>query len=329
LQIDDSNRERVASIVGSGAGGATSFTVEMETFIRNNYDMHKVTPFGIPMLIANAGSNMLSIDLGIAGPTYTLVSACATGADCIGHAFDLIRLGRVDAALAGASETPIMAIGVAAFDRTGAVSRQQDSPATASRPFDKKRSGFVFGEGAGVLVLESLESAQARGAHILAEMVAYSATSDAYHITAPHPDGVGARRAIQAALDDAHLNPVDIDYINAHGTSTSLNDVAETKAVKQVFGEHAYNVPISSTKSMTGHAMGGTAAIEAAFSVLALRDNVVPPTINLTDPDPECDLDYVPHQARELKLNAVMSNSFGFGGHNASLIFKRFNGKGG
>jgi 3-oxoacyl-[acyl-carrier-protein] synthase II len=222
-----------------------------------------------------------------------------------------------------------MAIGVAAFDRTGAVSRQQDSPATASRPFDKKRSGFVFGEGAGVLVLESLESAQARGAHILAEMVAYSATSDAYHITAPHPDGVGARRAIQAALDDAHLNPVDIDYINAHGTSTSLNDVAETKAVKQVFGEHAYNVPISSTKSMTGHAMGGTAAIEAAFSVLALRDNVVPPTINLTDPDPECDLDYVPHQARELKLNAVMSNSFGFGGHNASLIFKRFNGKGG
>jgi 3-oxoacyl-[acyl-carrier-protein] synthase II len=260
------------------------------------------------------------------GASAPPISACATGADCIGHAFDLIRLGRLDRALAGAGEAPIIPIGVAAFDRTGAMSRVNDDPARACRPFDKNRQGLVFSEGAGIIVLEELESAKARGANILAELVGYGSTSDAFHITAPEPEGVGASKALEMALDDAHMSPLDIDYINAHGTGTSLNDVMETKAVKRVFGDHAYNVPMSSTKSMTGHGMGATAAIEAAFSVLAIRDQVAPPTINLDTPDPDCDLDYVPNVAREMPIRCVMSNSFGFGGHNVSLIFKAFNG---
>jgi 3-oxoacyl-(acyl-carrier-protein) synthase len=234
-------------------------------------------------------------------------------------------MGKLDAALAGAGEAPIMAMGIAAFDRIGATSRDNDNPTEASRPFSKDRAGLVFAEGAGVLVLEELESAKARGATIYAELVGYGSTSDAFHITAPEPQGAGAARAISLALQDARLTPQDVSYINAHGTATSLNDAMETKAVKSVFGEHAYRVPMSSTKSMTGHGMGMTAAIEAAFAVMAICDNVAPPTINYREPDPDCDLDYVPNEARQLPINVVMSNSFGFGGHNVSLIFRRFN----
>lgn len=323
LEVNDENRMRTAVFVGSAVGGVGSYYREC-VLIFETGDPRRITPFGIPMLMVDGGSDLVSIEIGATGPSYVPVSACATGADCIGHAFDLIRLGKIDQALAGAGEAPIFSIGIAAFDRTGACSRENDNPSRACRPFSKDRPGLVFSEGAGVLVLEELEAAKARGAPILAELVGYGSTSDAFHITAPQPDGNGAASAIRAALDDAKMNPEQVDYINAHGTGTGLNDVMETKAVKQVFGEHAYNMPMSSTKSMTGHAMGATAAIEAAFAVLTLRDQVLPPTINLDEPDPECDLDYVPNVAREIPLKMVMSNSFGFGGHNVSLIFKTF-----
>lgn len=323
LVVDDSNRARTGVVIGSSVGGVASYYNEAKTLYETG-DWRKITPFGIPMYIVNGGSNLVSMEIGAMGRSSTPISACATGADCIGHAFDLIRYGKLDQALAGGSESPIVPIGIAAFDRLGACSRMNDDPHGASRPFSKDRQGLVFSEGSGVLALEELEHAQARGAHILAEIVGYGATSDAFHITAPHPEGIGASLAIQAALDDAGLKPQDIHYINAHGTATDLNDLMETKAVKRVFGEHAYNVPISSTKSMTGHGMGATAAIESAFVILALRDQIAPPTINLTEPDPECDLDYVPNVARPLALRNVMSNSFGFGGHNVSLIFSKY-----
>jgi 3-oxoacyl-[acyl-carrier-protein] synthase II len=304
-------------------GGVSSYYDEAMMLFETG-DIRRITPFGIPMLMVNGGSDIVSIDTGAMGPSYVPVSACATGADCIGHAFDLIRMGRLDQALAGAGEAPIFPMGVAAFDRVGAVSRLNDTPETASRPFDKDRTGLVFGEGAGVLVLEELEHARTRGANILAEIIGYGATSDAFHLTAPHPDGKGASQALVQALRDARLNPEDIHYINAHGTATDLNDPMETKAVKRVFGEYAYRVPMSSTKSMTGHCMGATAAMEAAFAVLALRDQIAPPTCNLQEPDPDCDLDYVPNEARPLAMRNVMSNSFGFGGHNVSLIISAF-----
>lgn len=324
IEVTDENRQRTGVIVGSSVGGVASYFEQAELLIETG-DPRRITPFGIPMLMVNGGSDLVSIELGAMGPSYTPISACATGADCIGHAVDLIRAGRIDQAVAGCGEAPIIPIGVAAFDRVGAMSRQNDDPIGAVRPFDKNRTGLVFSEGAGVLVLEELEHAKARGAHILAEVVGYGATSDAFHTTAPDPEAKGAAAAISLALDDAGLNPGDIHYINAHGTATSLNDVMETKAVKQVFGDHAYRVPMSSTKSMTGHAMGATAALEAVYSIMALCDQIAPPTINLTEPDPECDLDYVPKQARELSLRHVMSNAFGFGGHNVSLIFSKFN----
>lgn len=325
LEVTDENRWRTGVFVGSAVGGIGSYYDTAEMVIETK-DPRRISPFGIPMLLVNGGSDLISIDLGVMGPSAPPISACATGADCIGHAFDMIRMGRIDRAVAGGAEAPIVMIGMAAFDRTGACSRLNDDPTHASRPFDKNRTGLVFGEGAGILVLEELEFAKARGANILAEIVGYGSTSDAFHITAPEPEGMGASAAITASLADAKLTPQDIHYINAHGTGTSLNDTMETKAVKRVFGDHAYKVPMSSTKSMTGHGMGATAGIEAAFAVLALRDQVAPPTINLEEPDPECDLDYVPNVARELPLRYVMTNSFGFGGHNASLIFKAFNG---
>ena len=323
LEVQEADRQRTSVIIGSSVGGVESYYDEAEMLYRTG-DLRRITPFARPMLMVNGGSGMVSIDIGAMGPSCVPVSACATGADCIGYAFTLIQSGRIDRALAGCGEAPIFPIGIAAFDRVGAMSRLNDEPERAVRPFDKNRLGLVFSEGAGVVVLEELESAKARGANILAEMVAYGSASDAYHITAPEPEGRGASAVIQRALDDAKLNPTDIDYINAHGTATALNDPMETKAVKRVFGEHAYNIPMSSTKSMTGHAMGATAAFEAVFSILALRDQVVPPTINLTEPDPECDLDYVPNETRQLPLQYVMSNSFGFGGHNVSLIFRKF-----
>lgn len=325
LQVKEEERARTGVIIGSAVGGVESYFEQAELLF-NTHDPRRVTPFGIPMLMVNGGSDMVSIMIGAHGPSYTPISACSTGSDCIGHAFDLIRLGRLDRVVAGAGEAPIIPIGVAAFDRVGACSRDNDNPTQASRPFDKNRSGLVFGEGAGVLVLESLEHAQARGANILAEIVGYGSTSDAYHSTAPHPESLGAILAIEQALADAKLTPQDIQYINAHGTATAINDPMETHAVKKVFGEHAYQVPMSSTKSMTGHAMGATAAIEAAFVILALRDQVAPPTMNLTEKDPDCDLDYVPNEARDVAMTHVMTNAFGFGGHNVSLIFSRFVG---
>jgi 3-oxoacyl-[acyl-carrier-protein] synthase II len=324
LPVTDENRSRIGVFIGSAVGGVSSFHKEVLS-LEESGDLRQITPFAIPMLMGNGGGAHISLDYGITGPSYVLTSACASGADNIGHAFNLIQMGKLDAALAGAGEAPIMAMGIAAFDRIGATSRDNDNPTEASRPFSKDRAGLVFAEGAGVLVLEELESAKARGATIYAELVGYGSTSDAFHITAPEPQGAGAARAISLALQDARLTPQDVSYINAHGTATSLNDAMETKAVKSVFGEHAYRVPMSSTKSMTGHGMGMTAAIEAAFAVMAICDNVAPPTINYREPDPDCDLDYVPNEARQLPINVVMSNSFGFGGHNVSLIFRRFN----
>ncbi len=318
----EEDRARTSVIVGSSVGGIESFDVQTRLVIETG-DLRRVTPFGIPQLMVNGGSNKISIMLGAHGPSYTPTSACATGADCIGHAFDLIRMGRVDRVVTGCSESPIIPLGIAAFDRIGATSRLNETPQTAMRPFAKDRAGLVFAEGAGVLVLEEYESAKARGADILAEIIGYGATSDAFHVTAPEPQGIGASSALRVALQTARINPEDVHYINAHGTATPLNDPMETIAVKRVFGDHAYHVPMSSTKSMTGHGMGMTAAIEAVFCVLALRDQIAPPTINLHEPDPACDLDYVPNEARDLKMDYVMSNSFGFGGHNSSLIFKR------
>lgn len=319
----EDERLRTSMLIGSAVGGVSTFCDQV-TLLNTTEDPRRVTPFGIPMLMVNGGSDMLGIEIGAMGPGSPPISACATGADCIGLALDMIRSGRIDRAVAGAGEAPVIPIGIAAFDRIGACSRDNDTPEQASRPFSKDRAGLVFSEGAGVMVLEELETAKARGATIYAELIGASSTSDAYHVTAPHPEASGAIHALRLALRDAHVNPQDIHYINAHGTATSLNDSMETKAVKQVFGDHAYRVPMSSTKSMTGHGMSMTAAIEAIFAVQSIQDNVAPPTMNLREPDPECDLDYVPGEARQVNIDVAMSNSFGFGGHNASLIFRRF-----
>ncbi|MDZ4763827.1 MAG: beta-ketoacyl-ACP synthase II [Chloroflexota bacterium] len=325
MTVDPNAPFRTGVVVGSAVGGVSAYYHEAETYF-NSGDPRRITPFGIPMLMVEGGGNMVSIEIGAMGSSYAPISACATGGDCIGHAFDLIRMGRLDQAVAGCGEAPIIAIGIAAFDRTGACSRLNETPTLAVRPFDKNRSGLVFSEGAALLTLETLEGAKARGATILAEIVGYASTSDAFHITAPDPDAKGAATVVQMALDDAKVTPADIDYINAHGTATSLNDTMETKAIKRVFGERAYQVPMSSTKSMTGHAMGATAAMEAVFSIMALQEQIAPPTINYSEPDPECDLDCIPNVARPMPMRHVMSNSFGFGGHNVSLIFKKFDG---
>jgi beta-ketoacyl-acyl-carrier-protein synthase II len=318
----EAQAERTGIIVGSAIGGMTSFSEQLHNITAGG--ARRMAPFGIPSFMTTSGSALGGIELGAMGVSYILTSACATGSDCIGHAFDLIRLGRADTMLAGAAEAPILPNAVAGFDRLGACSHQNSDPAAAMRPFSRDRDGLVVSEGAAVIVLEELHSAQTRGANILAEIVGYGASSDAYHIVAPHPEGKGAALAIRRALEDAHLNPADLDYINAHGTATLLNDTMETLAIKHALGEDAYNIPISATKSMTGHAMGASAAMEAVWSVLALRDQVIPPTLNLYDPDPTCDLDYVPHDARQKRLRHVMTNAFGFGGHNSVLIFKEF-----
>lgn len=323
IEYTEEKGRRTSSIVGSAVGGMSSNHYWTKV-VEESGDPRRMTPFAIPMLMANGGSDMVALELGLHGPSATLVSACATGADCIGLAYDLIRSGRIDRALAGAGENPILPLGIAAFDRIGACARDNENPQSAMKPFDANRSGMVFGEGAGVIVMEELETAKQRDANILAELVAYASTSDAYHLTAPDPQAQGAIEAVKRALAEAQLSVTDIDYINAHGTATQLNDAMETEAIKTVFGDHAHNVPMSSTKSMTGHAMGATAAMEAVFSILSIRDNVAPPTINLETPAEECDLDYVPKTARDMQIDVVMSNSFGFGGHNVSLIFKRF-----
>jgi 3-oxoacyl-[acyl-carrier-protein] synthase II len=306
-------------------GGVASWDDEMEIVTRTG-DYRRLTPMAIPMMMSNGGSDYVGLEVGARGPGAIVGSACATGADNIGLAYEMIRSGRIDTALAGGCDAVIFAGGIAAFDRTGAMSRENDQPERACRPFSLNRPGLVFSEGAAVLALELLDHAKARGATIYGELIGYAQTSDAFHITAPDPQAQGAAEAIRRALASARLTPADIDYINAHGTGTGLNDVMETHAVKLAMGDDAWRIPISSTKSMTGHAMAGTAAMEAIFCLQAMRDGIVPPTINLDEPDPECDLDYVPNVARELPLRTVMSNAFGFGGHNASLIFRQFAG---
>jgi 3-oxoacyl-[acyl-carrier-protein] synthase II len=321
LTINEENSERVGVWIGSGIGGMETFEQQYETFQKRGYK--RVSPFFVPMLIPDMATGQVSITLGARGFNSCTVTACATGTNSIGDAFKVIQRGDADVMVTGGAEAPITKMSVAGFCANTALSTNPD-PATASRPFDKNRDGFVMGEGAGIIILEELEYALARGAKIYAEIVGYGATGDAYHITAPAPGGEGGARAMKMAINDGGLQPQDIDYINAHGTSTEYNDKFETLAVKEVFGEHAYNLAMSSTKSMTGHLLGAAGGVEAIFTVLAMRDSILPPTINYETPDPECDLDYVVNKARSQEIKAAMSNSLGFGGHNATIVFKKY-----
>lgn len=314
--------ERIAVIFGSGVGGLTTLEKEQEKM--QNVSPDRVSPFMVPMIIIDMAAGQVAMRLGIKGHCAAVVTACATGAHSIGEAFRLIRHGYADAAVCGGTEAPIAKIGIAGFTNMTALCTN-NNPKRASIPFDKERCGFVIGEGAGALILESLEGALARGADILAEIKGYGSTCDAYHITAPDPEGGGAARAMSAAIEDAGIDKMSIGYINAHGTSTPPNDKIETCAIKNVFGENAYNIPVSSTKSMTGHLLGAAGALEAIISIMAVRDRFIPPTINYSVPDPECDLDYVPNIGRRVaELRYSMSNSFGFGGHNCVLVFGRY-----
>lgn len=318
----DSADERVSVMVASGIGGIITLSEQIGVMSRRG--PRRVSPFLVPMMLPDMASGHVSMSIGATGPNYSTVSACASGGDAIGQAQLLLHVGAADIVVAGGAEAAICPIGLAGFNSVKALSRRNDEPQKASRPFDALRDGFVLGEGAAVLVLETLESAHERGAQPIAEMAGYGSTSDAHHITQPHPEGEGAARAMDLALADAGLQPEDMDYVNAHGTSTPLNDRSETLAMKKVFGDEAYRIPTSSTKSMTGHLLGASGALEAAIAVLAIVNAAAPPTINLEEPDPDCDLDYVPHIARRGRIRTAMSNSFGFGGHNASLIFKEF-----
>jgi 3-oxoacyl-[acyl-carrier-protein] synthase II len=323
LEINDENAPRVGVWIGSGIGGMETFEQQHETFMNRGY--RRVSPFFVPMMIPDMATGQVSITLGARGFNSCTVTACATGTNSIGDAFKVIQRGDADVMVTGGAEAPITKMSFAGFCANTALSTNQD-PQKASRPFDKNRDGFVMGEGSGIVVLEELEHALARGAKIYAEIVGYGATGDAYHITAPAPEGEGGARAMKMALDDAGLSPEEIGYINAHGTSTEYNDKYETMAIKAVFGEHAYKLAVSSTKSMTGHLLGAAGGIEAIFTVLALQEGILPPTINLDSPDPECDLDYVANEARRQDVNAAISNSLGFGGHNATIAFRKYNG---
>jgi 3-oxoacyl-[acyl-carrier-protein] synthase II len=322
LTVTGKHFERIGVIISSAIGGLN--VLEENIPLIRKEGPRKINPFAIPMLMANGASGLVAIDHGLQGPCFSVVSACASGADGIGMAWMLIKAGVIDAAVAGASEAPITPIGVAAFDRIGAISRRNEDYSMTPQPFDLKRDGMVMGEGAAILVLESENHARQRGADILAELAGYGSTADAYHITAPAENGAGGMRAISLALDSAGLNLEEVDYINAHGTSTVLNDIAETRAIKAAFGQQAYEIPISSTKSMTGHMMGATGALEAVFCTFAVGENIMPPTIHYETRDPECDLDYIPNQAREKIVRVALSNSFGFGGHNAVLAIKKY-----
>jgi 3-oxoacyl-[acyl-carrier-protein] synthase II len=315
---------RVGCVVGSGIGGLATIEEEHETLMTRGPS--RVSPFLVPKMIVDSAAGDISIVYGAKGPNYSITTACATGSHCIGASFHHIRSGLCDVMVAGGSEAPITNLGVAGFNSIGALSTRNDSPATASRPFDRDRDGFVIGEGAGIVILEELEHAKRRGATIHAELVGYGCTGDAFHETQPDPSGAGGIGCMQQALADARITPEAIGYINAHGTSTKYNDAGETKVIKAVFGDYARKLAVSSTKSMTGHTLGAAGGIEAIASVLALRDGVLPPTINYATPDPDCDLDYVPNQARQARVEYALSNNLGFGGHNASLIFRRFSG---
>ncbi|MDK7300749.1 beta-ketoacyl-ACP synthase II [Staphylococcus hominis] len=321
LTINDDNANRIGVWIGSGIGGMETF--EVAHTILKNKGPRRVSPFFVPMLIPDMATGQVSIDLGAKGPNGSTVTACATGTNSIGEAFKIIQRGAADAMITGGTEAPITHMALAGFSASRALSTNDDKETTC-RPFQEGRDGFIMGEGAGILVIESLESAQARGAQIYAEVVGYGSTGDAYHITAPAPEGEGGSRAMQAALDDAGIEAKDIQYLNAHGTSTPVGDLYEIKAIKNTFGDAAKNLKISSTKSMTGHLLGATGGIEAIFSALSIRDSKVAPTIHADSPDPECDLDIVPNEAQDLEIEYAMSNSLGFGGHNAVLVFKKF-----
>ncbi len=322
LEITDANRERIGICIGSGIGGIGA--IESECGVLHKSGPKRVSPFFVPSSIINMISGHVSIDLGITGPNLATVTACTTATHAIGVGARLIQAGDADVFIVGAGEAGSAPAGLAGFCQARALSTRNDDPTRASRPWDKDRDGFVLGDGAGVLVLEDLEHAKARGAKIYAEFIGFGMSGDAFHITLPPEDGNGARRCMQACLRNAGLNPEDVQYVNAHGTSTPAGDIAETLAVKGAFGDYAYKLAVSSTKSMTGHLLGAAGGVEAIFSVLALRDQVIPPTINLENPSEGCDLDYVPHTARQAKLEVVMSNSFGFGGTNGTVAFKRF-----
>ncbi|AWC27871.1 beta-ketoacyl-ACP synthase II [Bacillus cytotoxicus] len=321
LEITEENAPRIGVWIGSGIGGMETYEEQFKIFMEKG--ARRVSPFFVPMMIPDMAAGQVSIATGAKGINTCSVTACASGANSIGDAFKVIQRGDADAMIAGGAEAPLTHMAFAGFSSAKALTFNED-PATACRPFDKNRSGFVMGEGAGILILEELEHALARGAHIYAEVAGYGATGDAFHITLPAPGGEGGVRAMRQALADAGLKPEDIDYINAHGTSTDANEKYETMAIKEAFGEHAYKVAISSTKSMTGHLLGAAGAVEAIFSIKSITDGVIPPTINYETPDPECDLDYVPNEARHQEVRAVLSNSLGFGGHNAVLVFKAY-----
>jgi len=322
LKIDDSNRDRIGIVIGTAIGGIGTIMEQAEVMRERGID--RVSPFLIPMMIADSAAGMLAIRVGVRGPNMAVATACASGNNAIGDALETIRRGSADVMIAGGAESTLVSLAMAGLNVMGALSMRNDDPLTASRPFDKNRDGFLMGEGAGVLILEELEYAKARGANILCELTGYGTTDDAHHISAPAENGAGAAMSMKLALANAGLTINDIEYINAHGTSTPLNDKSETAAIKTVFGEQAYKIPVSSTKSMTGHLLGASGAVEAVFSAMAIRAGIIPPTINYETPDPVCDLDYVPNQARKVSPQHVMSNSFGFGGHNATLVISRF-----
>jgi 3-oxoacyl-[acyl-carrier-protein] synthase II len=322
LVIDDANRDRVGILIGTGIGGVITMFEQHDVYRERGAD--RISPFLIPMMISDSAGGNLAIRFGARGPNMSLATACASGTNALGEAAEMIRRGAADVMIAGASEAAIAGLTMAGMNSMTALSTRNDDPTKASRPFDKDRDGFLMGEGAGVLILESYEYAKARGATILAEFSGYATTDDAHHISAPAENGAGAAISMQTAMDNAGLKAEDISYINAHGTSTQLNDKSETAAIKTVFGEQAYKIPVSSTKSMTGHLLGASGAVEAVICVLAIRDKILPPTINYTTPDPVCDLDYVPNKPRKAEPVHVMSNSFGFGGHNATLIISRW-----
>ncbi len=321
LEITEANASRVGVIIGSGVGGL--LTMESQAQILSHKGPKRVSPFTVPMMIPNMATGLTAIALGAKGPSSAVSTACAAGSNAIGDSFRLLQLGKADAMICGGAEASITPLGVAGFASAKALSFRNDSPQTASRPFDAERDGFVIGEGSGILVLETLENAQKRGAQIYAEMTGYGSTCDAHHITSPSPGGTGGAAAIKLALDDGSINIDQVDYINAHGTSTAANDKNETSAIKSIFKDRSYLIPVSSTKSMTGHLLGGSGGIEAVACILSLTHNFIPPTINYVNPDPDCDLDYVPNNARDTQLRVALSNSFGFGGHNVCLVFSK------
>jgi 3-oxoacyl-[acyl-carrier-protein] synthase II len=322
LEITEENADSIGVLIGTGVGGIKVMEDQKEVLLTKGAS--RVSPFTIPMMIANMAAGLTAIHTGAKGPNSCTVTACAAGSHAIGDAFRIVQRGYANAMICGGAEAAITPLSYAGFASAKALSFRNDDPAHASRPFDVSRDGFVMGEGAGILILEELEHALARGAKIYGEMVGYGTTCDAYHMTSPVPEGDGATKAIQLALKDGNLSPEDVSYVNAHGTSTPANDKTETKAIKRALGDHAYKTLVSSTKSMTGHLLGGSGGIEAVATVMAIANDKVPPTINLENPDPECDLDYVAHKSREHKVNVALSNSFGFGGHNVTLAFKKY-----